>query len=223
MILAAGLCCLLTAGAGAASLSQAVAGRLMTDFGFDSALVTVTVARIDPDLADVDGLDVKVIPLTSGTPKGRFSARVEMYRQGELVRVGTASVDIRLWADLMVPVRNINRGEVLTPDLFTVKRFDVTSWTEPMLADPAHLAGCQAKSILIAGRQVGLARLEKIPDVPTGATITLVGTAGILEIRAKGVALQNGTIGETIAVRNTDSGKVLNGKVVGPGMVVIAL
>ena len=223
MILAAGFLCLLAAGAGGESLSQAVAERIMTDFGFDPDLVTVTVARIEPVLADVTGFDLKVIPQTQGTPKGRFSARVEMYRQGDLVQQGTASVDVRVWADLLVPVRNINRGEVLTPDLFTIKRFDVTAWTEPMLADPAHLAGCRAKNTLTAGRQVGLARLEKIPDVPTGGTITLVGTVGILEIRAKGVALQNGTIGETIAVRNMDSGKVLNGKVVGPGTVVIAL
>ena len=223
MILAAGFLCLLAAGAGGESLSQAVAERIMTDFGFDPDLVTVTVARIEPVLADVTGFDLKVIPQTQGTPKGRFSARVEMYRQGDLVQQGTASVDVRVWADLLVPVRNINRGEVLTPDLFIIKRFDVTAWTEPMLADPAHLAGCRAKNILTAGRQVGLARLEKIPDVPTGGTITLVGTVGILEIRAKGVALQNGTIGEIIAVRNMDSGKVLNGKVVGPGTVVIAL
>ncbi len=223
MILAAGWCCLLAAGAGGESLSQAVAGRIMTDFGFDSTLATVTVARLEPVVADVTGYEVRVIPQTQGTPRGRFSARVELYRQGELVQQGTAAIDARFWADLLVPVRNISRGENLTPDLFTLKRFDVTAWTEPMLADPAHLAGCRAKNILTAGRQVGLARLEKIPDVSTGGTVTLVGTVGILEIRAKGVALQNGAIGETIAVRNTDSGKVLNGKIIAPGAVAVAL
>jgi flagellar basal body P-ring formation protein FlgA len=223
MILAVGWCCLLAAGAGGANLSQAVADRIMTDFGFDPDLVTVTVARLEPAMADTGECEVRVVPQTQGTPKGRFSARVELYRQGELVQQATASIDVRFWADLLVPVRNINRGEMLSPDLFTAKRFDVTAWTEPMLAEPAHLSGCRAKNILTAGRQVGLARLEKIPDVSTGGTVTLVGTVGILEIRAKGVALQNGAIGETIAVRNTDSGKVVSGKIIASGAVAVAL
>lgn len=216
-------CCLSAAGVRAGSLAQAVADRVMADFGFDSALVTVTVARLEPAMDDVAGYEVKVLPQTAGTPRGRCAAWIELYRQGELTQRGTAALDIRVHADLLVPGRTINRGEALTPDLFTTKRFDVTAWTEPMLADPAPLAGCRAKSTLVAGRQVGLARIEKIPDVLNGGTVALVGAVGVLEIRAKGVALQNGVIGETIAVRNLDSGKVVSGIITAPGAVTISL
>lgn len=223
MILAVVWSCLLAAGVQGESLSQAVADRIMAEYGFDSALVTVAVARLDPELADVAGYEVKVLPQTAGTPRGRCAVRIELYRQDELVQRGTAAIDVRVHADLLVPTRSIGRGEILTPELFTVKRFDVTAWTEPMLADPAHLSGCRAKSTLVAGRQVGLARIERIPDVLNGGTVTLVGTVGVLEIRAKGVALQNGAVGETIAVRNLDSGKVVSGIITAPGAVTVAL
>jgi flagellar basal body P-ring formation protein FlgA len=223
MILAAGWCCLLVMGVRGESLSQAVTDRIMVEYGYDSASVIVAVARLEPEMADVAGYEVKVLPQIAGAPRGRCAVKIELYRQGELVQRGSATVDVRMHADLLVPTRTINRGEALTPVLFTTKRFDVTSWTEPMLADPTHLAGCRAKNMLVAGRQVGLARIERIPDVLNGGTVTLVGTVGTLEIRAKGVALQNGAVGETIAVRNLDSGKVVSGTITAPGAVAIAL
>lgn len=207
----------------AESLSQKVANRIIEEYSLDSASVTIAVVRSDISLTDVAGYDVKIIPLTKGELKGRVPMRLELYRAGVLAQSGTASVEIRRLGDLLVPTRNIRQGEALTPEMFASKRFDMTAWTEPVLVDPAHLLGCRARVGLVAGRQVPLARIEKIPDVDNGSTVIMVGSAGGLEIRAKGVALQNGAIGETIAVRNIDSRKTLTGKIVGPGTVEIAL
>ncbi len=207
----------------AESLSQKVADRIIDEYGLDTASVTITVVRTDVSIADVTGYDVKIVPLTKGELKGRIPMRLELYRAGALAQSGTVSVEIRRLGDLLIPVRNIKQGETLTPEMFTRKRFDITAWTEPVLVDPAPLLGCRARVGLVAGRQVPLARIEKIPDVDNGSTVIMVGSAGGLEIRAKGVALQNGAIGETIAVRNIDTRKTLTGKVVGPGTVEIAL
>jgi len=91
------------------------------------------------------------------------------------------------------------------------------------LTDCSHLEGCRAKHNLIAGRLVSMSRIEKMPVVEKGATVAIVGRSGRLEIRARGIALQNGNIGQTIKIRNIDSRKIVAARVAGSGTVEIDL
>jgi len=66
-------------------------------------------------------------------------------------------------------------------------------------------------------------RVEAISDVENGSNVTIVGKGVAFEIRARGIALQTGLVGETIKIKNVDSRKILVGKVTGPGMVEISI
>ena len=211
----------LTAMAVARDLEQVLADQVRRTFSLDSDYVTITLQRTDLSRRDLTGCEVKVYPLTQAEPKGRFSLRVELLAEGRQIETGTAVLEIRRAADLWVPTRTIQRGEILSPELFTVKRIDVTSITEPMLNDLSHRDGCRAKQLLIAGRPVPLGRLEKVPDVENGTPVTLIGAAGCLEIQARGIALQNGYVGEIVKVKNIDSRKILTGRVTSAATVAI--
>ena len=211
----------LTAPAAARDLEQVLADQVRQAFSLDSEYVTITLLRADLSRRDLTGYEARIHPLMPGEPKGRFSLGVELLTAGSQVETGTAVLEIRRAADLWVPVRTIQRGEILSPELFAAKRIDVTSITEPMLGDLSHREGCRAKQLLIAGRPVPLGRLEKVPDVENGTPVTLVGAAGCLEIQARGIALQNGYVGETVKVKNLDSRKILTGKVTSASTVAI--
>ncbi|MCP4567853.1 MAG: flagellar basal body P-ring formation protein FlgA [FCB group bacterium] len=197
--------------------------KLISDYQLDPLYVDIILSRSAITLTDLSGCEIRAYALTQAEPRGRFPMRVEVYRDGALIDKGSVSLDIKCSADLLVPVRNIKRHEPLTPDLFTLKRFDITKRTERMLGDNSHLQGSRAKQNLTAGRYVPLGRIEIIPDVENGDQVALVGDGTLLDIRVKGVALQNGNIGETIRVKNIDSRKILVGRVKSPGTVEIAL
>lgn len=203
------------------TLEEYLRAEIITDYHLDSADVSISILRSTLTPVDVSAYEIKAYPLAQGDPVGRFPMRVELYRDGEMAERGTVSLDVRRYAALLVPIQNIRRHEMLAPDMFERKRFDVTSFTEITLTDPAQLDGCRAAQNLTAGRMIPLRRIEKIPDVEYGAPITIVGKSRLFEIRARGTALQNGVVGETVKVKNVDSKKILTGTVTGPGTVEI--
>jgi flagella basal body P-ring formation protein FlgA len=207
----------------AETLEQYLAEKVITDYQLDPDKVRITLVRSDLEQIEIDGFAIEAYPATQSDPRGRFPMRVELFRDGARVEKGSVSLDVRVFADLPVPVQNIKRHEMLTADLFKYKRFDITSITEKLLTETAQFEGCRAKQNLAADRYIPLRRVEKLPDVENGNTVTIVGYSDLFEIRARGLALQNGVIGESIKVKNVDSRKILIGKITAPGVVEIAI
>jgi len=205
------------------SLEQILADRIIADYDLNPDLVTIKMVRSDIKTETPEEYDIEIDPLIQSSPKGRFPIKITLYKDGAMAERGSVSLDVRLFADLPVPVRNIKRHEVLTLDMFEMERFDITSQSEPLLTDLGVIDDCRAGSNLAAGKMVPLRRIQKIPDVENGETVTLIGASDLFEIRTKGLALQNGNVGESIRVKNIDSKKILNGVVASPGIVEIAL
>lgn len=205
------------------SLEQGVAEQLIRDYNLDTAYVRISIVHADITITDLSGYEVKVVPLVASEPKGRFPVRIEVYQNGTLIEKGAASLDIRRLMDVLVPTRGIKRNEPLSADLFSSKRIDVTSLYENVLSDPSQLSGCRARQELAPDRFVSLARLERIPDIESGRPVTIIAGDGQLEVRAQGIALQNGRIGDIIQIRNADSKKILMGRVTAAGVVQISI
>jgi flagella basal body P-ring formation protein FlgA len=204
-------------------LDQQLSDWLVREYNLDTSFVRIAVVHCDLSAPDSAGYEIKIVPLVQSEPKGRFPVRVEMYQGGELAAKGSASLEIRRLADLLVPVRGIKRNEPLTADQFALKRMDITGLSENTLSDLSQLTNSRAKQDLLPDRYVPISRLEKIPDVENGLPVTIIASDGQLEIRTRGVALQNGRMGETIQVRNVESKKVVMGRVTGAGVVTIAI
>jgi flagella basal body P-ring formation protein FlgA len=218
------LCLIFTAQAlSGATLDERVAEVLTRDLQLDTSMVRISVVHSDIGTNDLAGYELKVIPLTTTEPRGRYPVRVEVYRHDTLIEKGAASLDVRRLADVLVPLRGIKRGEVLNADLFTNKRIDVTSITENILTDQEQLCGSRARQDFMPDRVIPLSRLEKIPDVENGGSVIIIAGDGQLEVRAQGIALQSGRVGQSIQVRNTDTKKTLTGRVTAAGMVQVAL
>lgn len=223
IILILGLVIALGSVSGAKSLEEYLTQKIMTDHNLDSDDAAITLFRSGLSTVDIDNLEVKAYPLTQAEPKGRYPIRIELYRDGQMIERGRVSMDVRRFKEVLVPVQNITRHQHMTAEMFAPERIDITSITEDILTDPQQVMGFRAKSNLTAGRYVSLKRIEQIPDAEIGQPVTIVTGDGLFEIRAKGLALENGLIGEMIKVKNVDTRKILSGTVAAPGVVEVAL
>jgi flagella basal body P-ring formation protein FlgA len=216
---------LLTAATSSAddTLEKYLSDKVITDYGLDPDYTEINLVRSNLRSKDIDGFEIKAYPMLQSDPRGRFPMQVELYRNDELVNKGSVSLDVSIFADLPVPVRNIKRHEILTPNMFRIERFEITSLTEKLLCDIEHIKDCRAKHHLVAGRKVSFSRIEKIPVVEQGQTVTIVGSNQFFEIRAKGIALEDGNLGESIKVKNVDSRKILWVEVMAQDLVKVAL
>ncbi|MEE9441138.1 MAG: flagellar basal body P-ring formation chaperone FlgA [candidate division Zixibacteria bacterium] len=204
-------------------LETYLAEKIVSDYELNSDDVEIRLIRCAARLDDLSSCDIQAYPLTQSNPRGRFPMRVEIYRDDAMTGKGSVTLEVRIFADLPVPIRRISRNDILTPQMFSLKRFDVTSIREKMLTDLSQMENIRARQNLSEGRYVSLNKIEKIPDVENGMPVSIIASSGIFEIRAKGMALQRGYIGESIKVKNIDSKKIIMGKITSPGVVEITL
>ena len=68
-------------------------------------------------------------------------------------------------------------------------------------------------------RPIKLTALRRPFVVRKGDRVMIEAKMGGLSIQTAGVTKGNGELGQTVTVSNTDSGKDVRGKVVGPGVV----
>jgi len=118
---------------------------------------------------------------------------------------------------LPVPVATIYPGDIIRSSMLRNEQFE--DHVEPFVGSAAELVGRVARRTLLAGRPVLQDAVEDPRAVQNGALVQMVYTQPGLMITATGQALQAGRVGDSIRVRNVESGIVVSGLVTAEGTV----
>jgi flagellar basal body P-ring formation protein FlgA len=120
-----------------------------------------------------------------------------------------------------VPVMTIYPGDVIR-DAMLANR-DVVEGEAPLgfVATRAGLIGKVAKRTLLPGRAIPLNSVDDPKAVVNGTRVKIIFEEGGLNISTYAIALQSGSIGDLIRVRNLDSGLTISGVVQADGTVRI--
>lgn len=121
----------------------------------------------------------------------------------------------------IVPTAVIYPGQTISAS--QVRRVEVTN---PNLAgdyasDYSQVEGMITKSTLLPEHAIYVSALREPFAVTHGQQVRLIYSSGTLQITALGMPLDDGSVGETIRVRNTDSGLTVSGTILGPGIVQV--
>jgi flagellar basal body P-ring formation protein FlgA len=87
--------------------------------------------------------------------------------------------------------------------------------------DPNELAGKIAVRTILPGRPIGLAQVRAPDVVEAGRPVRILYQHAGLKISLQALALSSGGVGETIQLRNPDSGKPIAGLIRGDGTVEV--
>jgi flagellar basal body P-ring formation protein FlgA len=91
----------------------------------------------------------------------------------------------------------------------------------PFVEDRALIVGKVARLTLLPGHAIPFAGVSNRKVVANGAEVKLVYAEGDLLIVTTGAALQDGSIGDVVRVRNSDSGVTVSGAVQPDGSVQV--
>ena len=138
----------------------------------------------------------------------KFSCSVEIFADGKAFARTAVS------GKIYVPARNIDKGELITPDMLKTITVRMNRVKPMFVTEKDKLVNKEAKKYLKEGkivtdRDIGEKILIKKNDL-----ITVVYKTDKMQITARGQARQDGVKGERIEVENTKSKKVLVGTVV---------
>ena len=180
--------------------------------------LNVEVSEIDPRIS----LQPCLSPLT---------ANIHEKHNGRNVNVKIVCPDEKSW-QLYIPVKiqtivpvlvtsiRVNKGTLLDNSNVEIIFKDSSQIRGSILTDPALVTGARTKRNLSQGSIISN---NNTCFVCKGEPVNIVAKSVNFEIKSSGIALNDGSLGEVISVRNIKSGRIVQGQVNAINQVVINL
>jgi flagella basal body P-ring formation protein FlgA len=133
----------------------------------------------------------------------------------------TIYVPVRLhaWVEAVVAAINLTPNTKLASDNLSLGRVDMFASNGGLVTDPEQAAGKILRVGLLAGSPILTPFLDLPIVVHRGQKVVLNLTASTMMIKAIAVALEDGRVGDSIALENPDSKKTLHATVAEDGSV----
>ncbi len=121
-----------------------------------------------------------------------------------------------------VPLVTLYVGETLAAGQIGQRRYR-TDWLarNKFARNNSEIAGLTVKRTLVKGRPISLSDLGPATFVSEGEMVTAVFAGAALQIAAQMMALDAGSDGAAVRLRNPETGAIVQGRVAGFGRVVV--
>jgi flagella basal body P-ring formation protein FlgA len=133
------------------------------------------------------------------------------------------SAHIKVFAEVVIASKPLARGARISRSDIEIARRDISTLRGGYHTDSDDILGMVAKRLLRAGSVIGAQHLQAPELVRRGEQVTILARGKDFQIRVQGKALESGTKGDHISVRNQSSKRVIEAKVVATGQVEISL
>ncbi len=189
--------------------AEEFSGRIkLTTSPLDSRL---RLARCDQPLTTYDS--------PNGLKPGRnvVGVRCEGRKPWKLyVRVKVATI-----GPVVVAAHALARGQQIAATDLRVEDRDTSRLHRAFFTDPQGLVGQRTRRQITAGKLLHPGLVERRQLIRRGGLVKIMVRHGGLRVSMKGKALENGSLGEQVRVRNTASGRDITGEVVAAGVIEV--
>ncbi|MDH5517330.1 MAG: flagellar basal body P-ring formation chaperone FlgA [Gammaproteobacteria bacterium] len=132
-----------------------------------------------------------------------------------------ATAMISRYDDIYVSSGNYTRGHIIRDSDVYKARKDLAKLPFGYITKPADIIGKQLKRQLQAGRIITPSQLTNPVVIKRGEMIALQRKTSSFMVSMKGSAMADGAIGDRIRVKNNSSKRIVEGRVIRPGVVEI--
>lgn len=158
-------------------------------------------------------------------PAGAGSSMVVRFRivaDSTPIEDDTIVLRASLWRDAWFAREPLSSGAALDADRIELRRIDAFRVRDAIPSSAPDSGFVLSRSVQ-AGTLLTWNDLARRPLVRKGEMVEVSASEGLLRVTLKGMALQNGALGDIVTVRNPESLKVIPGQVVGENRVEVRL
>ncbi len=149
------------------------------------------------------GRNLVRIRVVDGNREESFPVTVTLHQFGEVGRVRN----------------NLSRDKPLAENMFDWQWQDLADLDHGLSVHRTSIQGASPTRNLKAGDYLRQADLKETPVILAGDPVELQVRRGQVAVSVRAFARQNGCLGQTIPVRSELTGRLVNARVVGPGLV----
>ena len=161
--------------------------------------------RVETDRTEMidPGRNLIRISVVNGDRQESFPVAVTLHQFGE---VGLINHDLK-------------RDMPLEEDMFNWQWRDLADLDHGLAVDRTSIQGASPTRNLKTGDYLRQSDLKETPIILAGDSVELRINRGQVAVAVRALARQNGCLGQTIPVRNELTGRLVNARVAGPGLV----
>lgn len=160
-------------------------------------------------------LDIKPVYDNQGIRMGRLSIPVDVYVSGKKEGRLTLSAKVGVFSKVACAARDIPKNSVLTEDDIRIESREIrTGVSGGILSDISNALGKKTKSGIRAGAVIPEKLLESPSVLKKGDRVRLVAKSGLLRVETVAEASSDAAKGESVLVKNLDSGRMITARVV---------
>jgi len=152
----------------------------------------------------------------------RFSVPVEIRVDGKIVRTFAANVEIEAFANIAVAAKDLAAQAKITGTDVNFERRKLVKPLASYVLDARGLRGAMLISNVPTGSAITSDLFVAGVVIKYGDTVRLEAVSGTLKVTINGEARSAGKIGDRIAVKNIQSGAILQAFVVDEGIARVA-
>ncbi len=159
-------------------------------------------------------MEVEIKGLQFDESAKRWTANLLFLHQGQALSAMPASGRYQEMALLPVLKRGMKYGELIAETDIDYAEFPKTAIRSETVEDPAKMVGLTPRRMVSAGRPVRLNELAQQTVIKKNAAVQMNYKTGTMEISLSGQALEAGSVGDVIPVRNLSSKQTIRAVVV---------
>lgn len=151
---------------------------------------------------------------------GRFTAVISAPGGGEASRMRLSG---RVFRTIEVPVLSdrVLRGDVITQNDISYVKMNADRVQPNIIVDAGDLVGMTPKNGIRAGQPVRTNDVRRPTLVSKNSFVVIVHHMPNMLLTAQGKAMENGSEGDIVKIKNMQSTQIIEAEVIGPGRVAV--
>lgn len=120
---------------------------------------------------------------------------------------------IEVWSDVVLTVKPLGRYQPIEAEDILVKKMNLARVPANVVVRADQVLGLRARHNIAANCVLRSDQIESPPVVRRGDVVQMVAESDVLKVAVKGMAKENGAVGERIRVMNLRSRKIIHAEV----------
>ena len=196
-------------------------------YALNEAQVNYSQPRVVVDALDerlrLQPCDVALQSFSNTAPNTIGNRTIGVKCQGNVEWTVYVPVKVKVMKQVVVATRSLPPNQTLTNADVRLQERDIAELRQGYQQSLQKVVGHQLKYPLSVGMVVPAHSLKQEHVVQRGEHIILVASAGTMEVRMNGTALDDASLGERVKVKNSSSQRVVEGVVEAPGIVKVTM